>query len=336
MTIRRITIMLLAVEILLCAAAVRAQTSPAGGAQPPAGRAGASAQPVKVEGGLIQGTVEEGLSVYRGIPYAAPPLGDLRWRPPQPAPKWEGVRAADKFGSWPIMDGWVIPDDQYKLYQAGRYNDVPVLVGYNSDEGATFGAPRSQEAYVQSVRQRYGQFADTLLAAYPGGEGPAAKTARDLQRDSMFGWHTWSWARLQTKTGKSKAFLYYFDQHPDHPADSPRAGFGAAHGAEVPFVFQHLDLPNRPPATAEDKALAEMITTYWTNFAKTGDPNGAGLPKWPAYSDANPQSMHFAHTAQAGPVVSPEGLKTLDAYFASRRAGVADAPAGGAPQPEKQ
>ena len=102
--------------------------------------------------------------------------------------------------SWPITDGWVIPDDQYRLYEAGKYNDVPVLIGYNSDDGTTCGAPRSQEACVQSVHERYEQFAANLLAAYPGDDAPAAKkTARDLTRDTTFGWGTWSWARLQTR-----------------------------------------------------------------------------------------------------------------------------------------
>ncbi|PYT66869.1 MAG: carboxylesterase, partial [Acidobacteria bacterium] len=57
---------------------------------------GSPGQTVKVEGGLLQGTAEDGLQVYRGIPYAAPPVGDLRWRPPQPAPKWEGVHTAEQ------------------------------------------------------------------------------------------------------------------------------------------------------------------------------------------------------------------------------------------------
>ena len=55
-------------------------------------------KPIKVEGGLLQGSVEDGLTIYRGIPYAAPPLGDLRWQPPQPAAKWQGVRPADQYG----------------------------------------------------------------------------------------------------------------------------------------------------------------------------------------------------------------------------------------------
>src|SRR6476469_817288 len=92
----------------------------------------------------------------------------------------------------------------------GKYNDIPVLVGYNSDEGATFPGPKSQEAYVQSVRDRYQELADKILAAYPGGELPDEKrTARNLMRDSSFGWNTLVWAHLQTETGKSKVFTYY-------------------------------------------------------------------------------------------------------------------------------
>jgi para-nitrobenzyl esterase len=231
--------------------------------------------------------------------------------------------------SWPITDGWVIPDDQYRLYEAGRYIDVPVLIGYNSDEGATFGVPASQQAYVDGVRQRYGPFADKLLAAYPGGETPLAKkTARDLTRDAAFGWHTWTWARLQKKTGKSKVFLYYFDEHPQYASDSPRAGYGSAHASELPYVFRQLREHNRPPATPKDEAMSDLLRTYWTNFAKTGDPNGVGLSSWPAFSSASPRMLHIASdNTKAVPIVSEDGLKTLDEYFAWRRMTTGPAPA---------
>jgi para-nitrobenzyl esterase len=144
------------------------------------------------------------------------------------------------------------------------------------------------------------------------------KTARDLARDAAFGWHTWIWARLQAKTGKSKVFYYYFDQHPEYPAGSPRAGYGTPHGADVPYVFQHLN-PSNPQITKQDEAISEAMATYWTNFAKRGDPNGEGLPTWPAFSDANPLVMYFSQTPHTGPVPSAESLKVLDAYFAWRR-----------------
>ena len=246
-----------------------------------------------------------------------------------PAEKLLAASQRQRGLAWPITDGWIIPDDRYKLYQAGRYNDVPVLIGYNSDEGATFGAPRSQDAYLESVHQRYGPVADKLLAAYPGGETPAAKkTARDLTRDTMFGWHTWTWARLQTRTGKSKVFVYYFDEHPEYPADSPRASFGTPHSEELPYVFRQLREHNRPDPSPKDEAMSDLIRTYWTNFAKTGDPNGANLPKWPAFSESKPQMLHIASgNVQAGPVVNENGLKALEEYFAWSR--VSEAPRSG-------
>jgi len=220
--------------------------------------------------------------------------------------------------AWPIIDGWVIPDDQYKLYQAKRYNDTPILVGYNSDEGASFSPPKSPGEYIAAVKARYGPFADRLIAAYPPGSGTVAKTARDLTRDAAFGWHTWIWARLAAQNGNSKVFYYCFDQHPEYPADSPRAGYGSPHGMDVAYVFQHLD-PSNPQTTKSDPAVSEAMATYWTNFAKRGDPNGEAVPAWPAFSDAKPVVMYFAQTPHTGPVPSAESLKVLDAYFAWRR-----------------
>lgn len=226
--------------------------------------------------------------------------------------------------AWPIIDGWVLPDDQYKLYEAGRFNDTPILVGYNSDEGASFMPARKPDDYITSVRTRYGKYAEDLLKAYPVGSDTVPKTARDLSRDAAFGWHTWSWARLQAKMGKSKAYVYYFDQHPDYPKDSPRYGYGSPHGQDVAYVFGHLDASN-PQTTDTDQKISDAIITYWTNFAKYGDPNGQGVPAWPAFSDANPKVMYFSQTPHAGPVPDAESLKVLDAYFRWRRTPEGDA-----------
>ena len=220
--------------------------------------------------------------------------------------------------AWPIIDGYVIPDDQYKLYEAGKFNDTPILVGYNSDEGASFSPPKTPADYIAGVKARYGKFADDLLKAYPVGATIVPKTARDLARDAAFGWHTWSWARLQSKIGKSKAFYYYFDHHPDFPESSPKAGYGSPHGQDVAYVFQHINRTS-PEATKTDDAISEAIATYWTNFAKFGDPNGKGVPDWPAFSNANPVVMYFTEIPHAGPVPSADALNVLDGYFKWRR-----------------
>jgi len=221
-------------------------------------------------------------------------------------------------GGWPIVDGSVIPDDQYKLYEAGKYNDVSVLIGYNSDEGASFSPGRTPEEYITGVKNRYGKFADDLIKAYPVGENNVPKTARDLARDAAFGWQTWAWATLQSKTGKSKVFFYYFDQHPDYPKESPRFGYGSPHGQEVAFVFNHLDASN-PQTSKIDLVISEAMATYWTNFAKYGTPNGNGVPEWPAFSDKNPVLMYFNQTPHTSPIPNIESLKVLDNYFKWRR-----------------
>jgi para-nitrobenzyl esterase len=241
-----------------------------------------------------------------------------------PAEKLQEASLRQRGITGPNVDGWVVPGDLYKLYQAGKYNDVPVIVGYNSDEGATFPGPTSHDAYVESVRSRFGKFADKILQIYPGGDTPTEKrTARNLMRDSSFGSHSWSWVRLQTKTGKSKAYYYFFDVHPDYPADSPKAGFGSPHASELPYLFGEMPGPNHPaPVTPADHKIAELMRSYWTNFAKTGDPNGPGLPKWTAYKLNNPQTLHFTFEKTGMiPVVNQEGLKVLDEYFAWRRSG---------------
>ncbi len=240
-------------------------------------------------------------------------LAELRKKEPEKLPTGFGLP-----GGWPIVDGYVIPDDQYKLYEAGKYNDIPVLIGYNSDEGASFTWVKNPGDFVSGVQARYGKFADPLLKAYPLDSGKIGRTARDLSRDAAFGWQTWSWARLQSKTGKSKVYFYYFDQHPDYPVGSPRYGYGSPHAQDVAYVFQHLDA-NNPEIAKSDYEISNAMATYWTNFAKYGDPNGKGLPQWPAFSESKPVLMHFNQMPHIGPVPSAESLIVLDNYFKWRR-----------------
>ncbi len=238
-------------------------------------------------------------------------LAELRKLPPDKLPVGGGM------GNFsPIIDGYFLPADNYSLYTEGKYNDTPVLIGYNSDEGASFGVPKSPDDYINSVKNRYGKFADDLIKAYPSGSGKVAKTARDLGRDASFGWSTWTWARLALKTGGSKVFFYHFDQHPNYPTDSPLFGYGALHTAEVPYLFQHL---YNQQVTKEDSDISDVISSYWTNFAKYGDPNGEGLPHWPMFTKENSIVMYFKQTPHTGSVPSLEGLHVLDKYFAWKR-----------------
>jgi len=221
-------------------------------------------------------------------------------------------------GWWPDFDGYVLPGDQYRLYEAGQYNDTPVLIGTNADEGALFVANAKADAYEAAIRAGYGEYADKILAAYPGGtDAEALRSSRDMFRDTAFAWPTWAWARLQSKTGKGKVFVYYFSHRPPYPDTPQFKGWGAAHAGELSYVFGNFSAA-MPPRDA-DRAVSDQVSSYWTNFAKTGNPNGTGLPQWPAFSDANQQVMNLNDPSTAIPVPNLEKLKVLDGYYAWRR-----------------
>ncbi|MDQ8205028.1 carboxylesterase family protein [Pelagicoccus sp. SDUM812003] len=240
-------------------------------------------------------------------------LAELRELDPSAMPPGFGSGAA-----WPIVDGWVIPDDQHVLYENGEYNDVPVLVGYNSDEGLSFPSGRTAEEHIANVEKRYGPFADRLLEAYPIDGDRIGHAARGLMRDAAFGWQTWSWAKLQAETGEAPVYFYYFDQHPPRDGESPEADHGAPHGLDVPYVFQTLNREDES-LTEDDWELSDTMATYWTNFAKRGDPNGSAVPQWPQFTEEQEKVMVLKESLQVGPVPDADALEVLDDYFEWRR-----------------
>ena len=223
-------------------------------------------------------------------------------------------------GAWPIVDGYVLPDDQYKMYKAGNYNDVALLIGYNSDEGDSFDFFADPEEHIAYVHQRYGEFADRLLAAYPVTGNPTNWSARNLGRDAAFGWGTWTWGRLQNETGKQPVYMYFFDQPPFYPEGSPRAGHRSPHGQDVDYIFQSL----RGSVSDSDRMLEWQILKYWTNFAKYANPNGKedepSLAFWPRFENEKSQVMVLSgEGSYASPVPDEKSMWVLDEYFAWRR-----------------
>jgi para-nitrobenzyl esterase len=224
-------------------------------------------------------------------------------------------------GFWPVIDGYVIIDDQYKLYESGTYNDVPVLVGNTSDEGTLFIMTSKPEEYSETAPKSYGPFADKILNLYPDSmDVITRKSMADLFRDLYFGWQTYTWATLQTKTGKSPVFVYYFDQ--SQPASAVTVllkSNGAYHGSDCAYAFNHLDQDPKIKYTDEDRQLSEIMINYWTNFAKYGDPNGQGLPEWPAYVDGKPTVMYLKSDLQTGSFPNIDKIKIIDEYYSWKR-----------------
>jgi len=209
----------------------------------------------------------------------------------------------------PAADGYVLSSDMLTLYEQGKFNDTPVLLGHTSDETLAFGGSRSVTPadFEKQVKEQFGAQADAVLNAYPHGtDADAARAARHVRNDTSFGWNMWTWAREQSKHGRGKVFMYYYDNH------GPQAE-GSGHGSDVPFHFQTLAVRRTP--SKEDLALSEVISSYDVNFAKTGDPNGKGVPPWPAFTEQNQQVMVFDAAPSARPYPLLQKAKVLDTYF---------------------
>jgi para-nitrobenzyl esterase len=192
-------------------------------------------------------------------------------------------------GAGMIVDGWVIPEDPSTTYADGRQNAVDVLVGSNKDE-AFFVSASTVQQFEEQARARWGALTEKFLALYPHATDDEARaSATEASNDGTF-WVARLYADYQVRRG-NQAYLYFFAQNP--PASAGRPAFPAAHAAELPYVFDNLGElrlfpdgsdPALAAASAPDAQVADRMSSYWTNFARTGDPNGPGLPVWQAHA----------------------------------------------------
>ncbi len=222
-------------------------------------------------------------------------------------------------GFWPCVDGYVITDDQYKLYESGDYNDVNILIGTNSDEGSMFVQPCPVAEYEATVTNLFGPYAGKVLHEYPAtNEVEAYYAQADIFREAAFAWPTYAWANLQRQTGKHPVYLYYFDV-------SQKVWFGpkelkargAGHAFDLPYVFNH---PFLQQLTDDDRHVSELMVRYWTNFIKTGDPNGEGLQQWPVYEKDTKTVMHFTDQGTALITVPNRGkIELMEEFFRWKR-----------------
>jgi para-nitrobenzyl esterase len=241
-------------------------------------------------------------------------LDELRSKPA------EDLLKAGRAGG-PVIDGWFLPEDVGTIFAEHKQNDVPLLAGSNKDEGTFFLQPTTAEKFMERSRARYGEQADAFLKLYPTGSDEEANASQLAAFRDELAFVMRVWALAQTKTGHSKAFLYYFTHQPPPPVGASARGAmgtGATHGSEAQYIFQNL-LPPRA-WTNLDHLVSDMLSSYWVNFATSGDPNGKSLAKWLAFDHRKSDPpMVLGDQAEVGPAPNQAQLAFFESILLSER-----------------
>ena len=209
------------------------------------------------------------------------------------------------------IDGYLLTESPAATFARGAQAHVPLLLGSNSQEGFYTGIVGQQAPtpanYRAALEKMFGAQAGQALAVYPGdNEAQVKQSATALSGDMFIAHSTWRWMDLHRRTGNAPVYYYYFDQPRPakrHPAPGDKPATGAVHSGEIEYALGNLDGNAVYAWTAADRATSRVMQEYFANFIRSGNPNGKGVPSWPAAKD------------------TPTGLlrQTIDAHTQTQR-----------------
>ncbi|HEY4110212.1 carboxylesterase/lipase family protein [Puia sp.] len=209
------------------------------------------------------------------------------------------------------VDGYFFPKSPYAIFSAGEQAHVPLLAGWNAEEGnyrSIIGADAqpTRAGFESGVRRLYGPAADSILEVYnPAGDGDVPAVGNDLASDRFIAFSTWKWTDLQIKTGGGKpVYRYHYER--------ARPGAAASHSAEIEYALGNLPTNKVYNWTPDDYKVSATMQGFFANFVKTGNPNGPGLPEWPAANNAGTPVMHIDVDSKARPEVHRDRYLLLD------------------------
>jgi para-nitrobenzyl esterase len=221
-------------------------------------------------------------------------------------------------GTRPTLDGWYLSEQAWTSLASGRHKNIDLLIGSNKDEG-TFPYLRGRAMglgdmtalqFTAYVHGRFGTNADTFLKLYPAGSDDQATISQLAAFSDEASWNGRFWAAAHASRSTTKAYLYRFAHEPPVVAGQPNRR--ATHTAEIPYVF---NIPG-PSWTDVDRRLADTMSSYWVNFARLGDPNGPGLPRWSAFKPGDrEQQMILGPTVESGPTLDSAHVALFNALL---------------------
>jgi para-nitrobenzyl esterase len=215
------------------------------------------------------------------------------------------------------IDGYVLTQPPYNAFKNKENNKISVLLGNTVDEGQEFISDLNitKKTYQQELKKHFPRWLVWLTAPDPGKtDDEAIKAAISFESDIRFKWNTWTWAKLATEENGNDIFVYQFAKTPPFPSNSDRAGWGAAHGSDLYYVFGSLD-KHKWGWNEDDYRLSDAMVKYWTNFAKYGDPNGEGLPQWLKFSIKNPMALYLDSEIVSSPLIAKGTLSKIDRVY---------------------
>jgi para-nitrobenzyl esterase len=231
----------------------------------------------------------------------------------------EAAKKKGTTGFAPVVDGKFLTEPVSETYALGKQAHVPLLAGWNADEGNWMAMQiKTAAQWKELATKLFADRADEFLKLYPGDtDAQAQRSAIDFGSDQFIAFGTWKWLEAHRKTSDAPVYRYHFELAA-LPSKYHQGTF-AFHSDDIEYVFGTLDTRPGENVRPEDRQLSEAMMTYWTNFAKTGDPNAPAaangsaaanapaaasapaLPNWPKYDTTDNSLIHLNSPITSGP-----------------------------------